>query len=57
MKRCSDHWKSSSFAVAALAIAVAVFIGAPEIRKLRKEIGDDSFLTAFLSGDLFRKGH
>lgn len=46
-----------SFAVAALAIAVAIFIGAPEISRMRKETGDDSFLTALLSGDLFRKGH
>ena len=46
-----------SFVVAAAVFILAFVFGAPEIRRMRNETGDDSFLTALLSGDLFRKGY
>jgi hypothetical protein len=37
--------------------AVAIYFGAREVKLLRKETGDRSWLTAILSGEVLRHRH
>lgn len=45
----------SSVAITVCAVVISVYIGAAEVRRLRKRTGDTSRLTSILGGTFFHR--